>query len=76
MILSTAKQVTEEIKIKERRISTNGKAYRIEFRLPGGDWFIHSNIYSTLELAMKNMQRMNDSDNELSGDWNVVEGAR
>lgn len=73
MTTSTATPSTGSV---ERRISTNGKKYRLEFRVPNRtDWVYYEIIYNTFEDAKDSMERMNKSDNELGGEWNVVDGA-
>ena len=73
MILSTAKPATVK---PERRISSNGIKYRMEFKFPDGEWAFSSLTYPTFIAAVDSMNRMNKSDDELAGDWNIVEKAR
>ncbi len=70
MITSTAISISPKV---ERRVSTNGKCYRIEFK-SYNNWVFYNTIYNTLNDAIDNMNKMNEYDDKLDGEWSVING--
>ena len=71
MMKSDAKSSTTPV---ERRVATNGKKYRVEFKgiNSAAGWQHYGILYDTEKEAIDSMERMNKTDAELNGEWSVI----
>lgn len=56
-----------------RRISTNGKLYRVERELFSGGWIPYSSNYNNYEQAQKALLRLQEED-KVEEEWKPVVG--